>query len=155
MHIITIENKLSTRAFALLWYNKHMKRTALKKKSKSPQRKIEDALWEECKRITREQFGNVCYTCGARGLQGSNWHTGHMWSKASLSAFLKYDLRVLRPQCYNCNVNRGGQGADFYAKMLKIEGKDYMERLEQDRQKTVQAHDFYKKLLEEYKTITL
>lgn len=132
-----------------------MRKTPLKRKSKSPQKKIEDLLWNECKRITREQFGNVCYTCGAKGLQGSNWHTGHLWAKASLGAYLKYDIRVLRPQCYTCNIHRGGAGADFYKKMLKIEGQDYMDRLEQDRQITVKAIDHYKALLEEYKTIQI
>lgn len=130
-----------------------MKRTRLKRKSKSPQRKIEDLLWEECKRITREQFGNTCYTCGARGLQGSNWHTGHLYPKASVGAYLKYDLRILRPQCYNCNINLGGNGAVYYQKMLKIEGQDYLDRLEQDKQITVKAIDHYTALLEEYKTI--
>lgn len=63
-----------------------MKRTALKRKSKSPQRKLEDELWAECKRITREQYGNNCYTCPAKDLIGRNLHTGHLWPKGSLHA---------------------------------------------------------------------
>lgn len=125
----------------------------MKKESKQPISKIQRLLWLECKRIVREQFEHTCYTCGARNLQGSNLQTGHLWAKASLGAYLKYDLRVLRPQCLVCNIHRGGMGADFYKKMLKIEGKDYMERLENDRQKTVKAYDYYSALLEEYKTI--
>jgi hypothetical protein len=116
-----------------------MKKTPLKRKSKSPQKKIEDALWNECKRIIREQFGNVCYTCGAKGLQGSNWHTGHLYAKASLGAYLKYDLRVLRPQCYHCNINLGGMGAEFYKKMLRIEGEEYMGSVDEDQKITVTA----------------
>lgn len=132
-----------------------MKRTPLKKKSKQPISLIQRKLWEECRRIVREQFGNTCYTCGARNLSGSNWHTGHLWAKASLGAYLKYDLRVLRPQCYKCNIHHGGMGADFYTKMEKIEGKDYMQRLELDRNISVKAYDHYVSLLEEYKTIRL
>lgn len=130
-----------------------MKRSSLKKTSKQPISLLQRKIWAECKRITREQFGNSCYTCPAKNLQGSNWHTGHLFSKASLGAFLKYDLRVLRPQCYNCNINRGGAGADFYKNMMKIEGKSYMDRLEKDRQVSVKAYDFYLNLLEEYKRI--
>jgi hypothetical protein len=130
-----------------------VKRTKLKKESKQPISKLQKELWAECKRIVREQFENTCYTCGAKNLQGSNWQTGHMWAKASLGAYLKYDLRVLRPQCMVCNLHRGGMGADFYKKMLKIEGKEYMEKLEQDRNITVKAYDHYLALLKEYKTI--
>ena len=132
---------------------KPLKRTALKKKSKAKISTTQNKLWELCKQIIRKKYGNTCYTCHAGTLSGSNWHTGHMWSKASLGAFLKYDLRVLRPQCYNCNINRGGMGADFYAKMLKEIGQEAMERLEKDRQVTVNAYDHYIKLIAEYTEI--
>lgn len=95
--------------------------------------KLAVKLWELCKQIIRLKYGNVCYTCGRTGLEGSNWHTGHLWAKGSLGHLLKYDLRILRPQCYNCNINYGGQGAVFYAKMLKTEGKIYMNQLEKER----------------------
>ena len=131
-----------------------MKKTPLRKQSKQKISTLQRKLWDECKRIIREQYGNVCYTCGATGLVGSNWHTGHLYPKASLGAFLKYDLRLLRPQCYNCNINLGGNGAEFYKKMLRIEGKPYMTALENDKRISVMAYDHYVKLLEEYKTIT-
>lgn len=132
---------------------KPLKRTPLKKVSKQSISLLQRKLWEECKRIVREQFGNVCYTCGAKGLQGSNWHTGHLYPKASVGAYLKYDLRILRPQCYNCNINLGGNGAVYYEKMVKIEGQDYLDRINKDKQISVKAYDHYQKLLEEYKTI--
>lgn len=115
--------------------------------------KLQEKLWVECKRIIRARYPNVCYTCGSTGLQGSNWHTGHMWAKGSLGAYLKYDLRILRPQCADCNIWKGGQGADFYAKMLREKGKKYMEQLQRDRQVEVRAYEHYEKLLEEYKQI--
>lgn len=114
---------------------------------------IEKKLWDHCKRIIRKRYGNVCYTCGRSGLESSNWHTGHLFPKATLSAFLKYDLRVLRPQCYNCNINYGGHGAVFYTNMLKREGKVYMNQLEFDRNITVKASDHYKQLLAQYEKI--
>lgn len=27
---------------------------------------------------------------------------------------MAYDLRILRPQCYSCNLNHGGMGAVFW-----------------------------------------
>jgi hypothetical protein len=127
-----------------------MKKTKLKKVSKQKISTIQNKIWEHCKRITRKAYGNTCYTCGRTGLIGSDWQTGHMWSKASVGAFLKYDTRILRPQCYNCNINQGGRGADFYVKMLKEVGQNAMQKLEADRQVTVKAMDHYLKILDEY-----
>lgn len=118
-----------------------------------PISRLQRKIWELTKNICRKKYGNSCYTCGTMGLSGSNWHTGHLWAKASLGAYLKYDLRVLRPQCYRCNIHFGGNGAVYYAKMLKEIGPEKMELLEQDRQKIVKAYDHYEKLLEEYKKL--
>lgn len=131
-----------------------MKRTPLKKKSTQSIRKIQDTLWQECRRIVAEQFGTDCYTCSAKNLKGSNRQLGHVpWPKATLGAFLKYDIRVLRYQCFRCNIHLGGQGAIAYARMLKEEGKAYMKKLEHDRTITVKSTDWYTKLLAEYLTI--
>jgi endonuclease I len=127
----------------------------MKKNSTQKISVIQRKIWEHCKRLTRQNYGHTCYTCGSTGLTGSNWHTGHLWAKASLGAYLKYDLRVLRPQCYNCNINRGGMGADFYKKMLNEIGQEKMEQLEKDRQVEVRAYDFYVKLLEKYEKMAI
>lgn len=129
-----------------------MKKTPLRAKSKLSISKIQRQIWEEVKRIVRRDYPHVCYTCG-KSCEGSNLHTGHMWAKASLGAYLKYDLRLLRPQCYFCNINCGGQGAIFYKKMLDEKGKKYMEQLERDKQVTVKAIDHYITILEEYKSL--
>lgn len=125
----------------------------MKKQSKQKISVIQRNLWKHCKRIVRKTYGNKCYTCDQTGLVGSNWHTGHLFAKASIGAFLKYDLRVLRPQCMNCNINLGGNGANFYRRMLVIEGEEYMNQLERDKQKTVKAYDHYQRILSEYEKI--
>jgi hypothetical protein len=130
-----------------------MKRTPLRKKGKQKISVVQRKLWELCKQIIRKKYGNTCYTCGALGLSGSNWHTGHLWAKASLGAYLKYDLGVLRPQCYHCNINLGGRGADFYTRMLSEIGEEKMAQLQKDRQVTVNAMDWYLKLIKEYTEI--
>lgn len=76
-----------------------------------------------------------------------------MIAKASLGAYLKYDLRLLRPQCYHCNMNLGGNGAIFIENMRKIEGDEYVDKILQDRNVTVKALDHYIEILEEYKEI--
>lgn len=127
-----------------------MKRSPLRKKSKASISKLQRKLWELCKTIIRQKYANICYTCGKTGLEGSNWHTGHLFPKASLGAFLKYDLRVLRPQCYNCNINLGGNGARFFEIIREVEGDEYMQKLLEDRQKTVKAYDHYVQTIAEY-----
>ena len=136
-----------------------MKKTKLSKISKQPISKIQRLIWVEVKRIIRARYIRkgctntwTCYTCG-RTVRGSNCQTGHMLAKASLGAFLKYDLRLLRIQCYHCNINLGGMGAVFIEKMRKIEGDEYVDQILRDRNKTVKAYDFYVDLLEKYKKI--
>lgn len=76
-----------------------------------------------------------------------------MIAKASLGAYLKYDLRLLRPQCLVCNCYRGGMGAEFIENMRRIEGDEYVDQILKDRNVTVKAYDHYLKLLEEYKKL--
>lgn len=125
----------------------------MRKKSKQKISTIQNKIWAECKRIIRKRYGSECYTCGKKELSGSNWQTGHMIPKSTLGAYLKYDLRLLRPQCYSCNINYGGQGALFIERMRKIEGNKYVDQILTDRQITVKAYDFYLELLEQYKKI--
>lgn len=119
--------------------------------------KLQKELWQECRRIANDIYvdhnGCVdCYTCDAKDLQGSNKQLGHVpWPKSVLSAYLKYDMRCLRWQCYHCNINCGGMGAEAYKRMLKEEGKAFMNKLEKDRQISVKAYDHYEQLLTKYK----
>lgn len=127
----------------------------MKKKSKIPISKIQRQIWEECRRIKNigKSSGVCCYTCGAKDLKGSNKQLGHMWSKATLGANLKYELDILEWQCARCNIWGGGMGADFYKRKLKELGKERIYELEQMRNKSVKAYDFYVELLEKYKLI--
>lgn len=124
----------------------------MRKQSKQKISVIQRKIWEHCRRI-KDKPKVDCYTCGAKELQGSNKQLGHMWSKATLSAYLKYDLRVLEWQCMRCNIHGGGMGADYYKRKLKEIGEKQMADLEKDRQKTVKAYDFYLELLEKYETL--
>jgi hypothetical protein len=130
------------------------RRTPLRKKSKMRISLLQRKVWDECKRIIRKRYGAVCYTCGQKRLEKSNWHTGHLFPKAALSAYLKYDLRLLRPQCYHCNINLGGNGAVFIEKMRLIEGDRYVDSIVHDRRITIgNAYAHYEQLLALYQTV--
>lgn len=125
----------------------------MKKTSKQSISLIQRKIWVHCRRIIRRRYGNSCYTCPASNLLGSNWQTGHLFPKASLGAYLKYDLRVLRPQCFKCNIHYGGMGATFIEKMRMIEGDKYVNQIIKDKQVSLKAFDHYQKILLEYEQI--
>ena len=123
------------------------------KKKKISISKLQKLLWVECKRIIRQKYGNICYSCGKTGLVGSDWHTGHFIPNSSGGAFLRYNLSNLRPQCYHCNVNLGGNGVFYYRELVRREGTEYVEQLIADKNKIVKAYDHYEQLLELYRTL--
>ena len=126
----------------------------MRKQSKQSISKIQRLIWVELRRICAKIYKNDCYTCPAKNLKGSNCQLGHVpWPKSTLSAFLKYDLRLVRWQCMRCNVHMGGMGAEAYKRMLREEGKTFVDNLEKDRQKSVKAMDWYIELLAYYKSI--
>jgi len=137
-----------------------MKKTRLQRKSRSEIRKIQDELWQLCRErcFERDNKDGVidCYTCSAKDIQGCNRQLGHLWAKASLSAVLKYDIRILKFQCYKCNIHYGGQGAIFYDKLRKEIGDEEMDALIKlkNQPPLVNAKDWYLKQIEEYSTKT-
>lgn len=107
-------------------------------KKKTPAQ-LKKKLWELVKQACRKKYGNVCYTCDKRGLEGSNWHTGHFIASSVCGATLRYDLRNLRPQCYYCNIHASGNGAEFYRRLVLNEGQEYVDQLFRDKQKVIKA----------------
>lgn len=105
---------------------KKQKPTQLKKK-----------LWELCKQIIRKQYGNICFTCGKKGLEGSSWQTGHFIPSSVGGGSLRYNLDNLRPQCYNCNINAGGNGAIYYRTMVETKGQDFVDKLFKLKNETI------------------
>lgn len=122
----------------------------IKKKQRS-MKAIKSELWSLCKQIIRQRYGNTCYTCSADRLKGSNWHTGHFIPSSTCGAFLRYDLRNLRPQCYNCNINAGGNGAIFSKRMHEREGAYYVQAIIDDIERVTDARLRYEAQIEEYR----
>lgn len=134
----------------------HMKKNKRKIKIKKRSIKlIQKELWELCKKIIKKKYGNTCYTCGQENLVGVNWHTGHCFPKKSVDAFLKYDLRNLRPQCFYCNMRLGGNGARFIKNMERIEGDEYVRQILADLifMKVKKPYDFYVSQIDNYRNI--
>lgn len=92
-----------------------------KRKKKTRRQKANDKVWELCKQIIRQRYPNICYTCGAQGLEAQNWQTGHGKPKGSLPVRYEYDLRNLKPQCMLCNLHNGGVSDIFINKLQKEE----------------------------------
>lgn len=100
--------------------------------AKTVRAKLEKEVWDLCRHLTRTKYEDVCYTCGRDNLVGSNWHTGHLIPKHILPIHLKYDLRVLRPQCYACNIHLGGNGAVYLWRWIEECGFNAASQLFED-----------------------
>jgi len=125
-----------------------------KRRKKGESTIVQEKLWKLCKEYIRKKYGNTCYTCGAEGLVGSNWQTGHYIPKGFLPPYLKYDPRVLRPQCMRCNMHLGGMGAMYHinivAEMGHIHVRDIhydMEVHNKDKMKPKEALTHYKNMV--------
>lgn len=132
---------------------KPIKRTALKRgepkkrKVKTSEQKLREALWELCKQIIRLKYGNTCYTCDKKDLEGSNWQTGHFIPSSVCGVLLRFDLRNLRPQCFRCNISLVGNGSEFYRRMVAECGQLYVDQLFIDKKKTTKGDRFFYQIL--------
>jgi len=133
---ISIKNKLKATK------SKSAKKTPKKGKIKSL-KPLKTKLWELCKQITRLKHKNVCYTCGKTGLEGSSWQTGHFIPSSVGGAYLRYELRNLRPQCYYCNINLGGNGSAFYKNLVEREGQEYVNQIFKDKNIIIKADQWW------------
>lgn len=129
------------------------RRMRLRKQSSNVLSVIERAIWGLCKALVRILHPNTCYTCGRPGLKGRNWQTGHMWKKSSLGAFMKYDLRILRPQCYYCNILLDGNEKVFERKMRAEIGEEKWAELLKDKKTSVQSHSHYLEVYRKYQEL--
>lgn len=116
--------------------------------------KLKKELWVLCRNIIRKRDGDVCFICGQRNLRGSNWHTGHFIPSKSCGGYLRYDLRNLFSSCYNCNINLGGNGAMFYARIVQEYGQDFVDGIFRDREREVKLDiAFFEAKIVEYEGV--
>lgn len=132
-----------------------MKKTKTPKKKKQPSKKqLRKKLWELCKQIVRKRDGNSCFICRRGGLEGAGWHTGHLIPSSTCGLYLRYDLRNLSSNCYNCNINLGGNGALYLRRVEEVYGKDFVDQIIKDKQ--IISNDgklFYERRIRDYQEI--
>ena len=131
-----------------------MRKTPLKRKSKSETRKTQDKLWQECRRIIKAKYilkdGTYkCFTCD-KPIEGSNCQLGHFIPNSTGGALLRYNLDNLRLQCYYENINLGGNGSEFYRRMVIENGQEFVDNLFKLKHQTTKADTHYLTLLEQY-----
>lgn len=129
----------------------------LKPPKKLSPHQVVGKLWQECKRLVRARYMTIqghwyCFTCGRLIDEPAKAQTGHFVPSGACGAFLRYDLRNLRIQCYHCNINLGGNGAIFYKKMVEENGQDYVDQIFKDRNIIVKSTDHNLELLEKYQS---
>lgn len=127
----------------------------MKKKTVTQLKKL---LWDECKRLVRAKYatpyGFNCYTCDRLLDEPFKAHTGHFIASATCGAFLRYDLRNLRVQCYFCNINLGGNGSEFYRRLVQEIGQEHVDQIFRDKHISVKADShWYTEMIEKYKKL--
>lgn len=130
-----------------------MRKTPIRRKSKSSLAKTKLKLWELCKQIVRKKYGYNCYTCSSHT---ESPHTGHFISSSVCSTELRYSLDNLRPQCYRCNIHLSGNWIAYEDRLAKENSKEWVDELKKKNQQTKGLkYDeiWYQKKIEEYQKI--
>ena len=69
-------------------------------------------------------------------MEGSALHTGHYFRKRYLPLQMKYDLRLLRPQCSYCNLRLHGNLEWYTIGLLREHPASYLLGIAEDIKKT-------------------
>lgn len=98
--------------------------------AKSKLKKLKDKCWKLCSQYTRLKYAKndkvQCYTCGivkpVKKMQAGHGISGRTNS-------ILFEDKVLRPQCYGCNVGRGGNYEVFVLKLIQEYGEEGYKKL--------------------------
>lgn len=130
----------------------------LSKKSKqhkktNPLPKLKKQLWELCRQITAERYPDICFTCD-RPVSGSNRQLGHGIPSSVGGVLLRYHLDNLRWQCYYDNINLGGNGGEFYRRLVDEIGQERVNNIYALKNETIKADKpWYEHKIDEYTTL--
>jgi 6-pyruvoyl-tetrahydropterin synthase len=103
----------------------------MKKRKRSA---IKKSLWGFISKVIRMEFADdngyvKCATCNTvkhyKELQA-----GHFIPQAQGDA-IRYVEENIHPQCYRCNINLGGNGAEYYPYMIDMYGVEFVDELRQ------------------------
>jgi len=93
---------------------------------------VKKRLWGLVSKFVRMDASDVngfckCVTCHTVK-HYKEMQAGHFIPQAQGNA-VKWDLRNIHPQCYRCNINLGGNGAEYYPYMVDQYGIDTVDEL--------------------------
>lgn len=116
---------------------------------------LENKLWGLCKQIVRKTYPHVCVSCG-KHTEGKDLHTGHYFRKKFIPIEMKYDLRLLFPQCSYCNRRKHGNLEWYTVWLLENYGQEHILGIARDiraitTKKTVpETREFLLNKIQEY-----
>jgi hypothetical protein len=90
--------------------------------------KLKRKLWALLTAYVKDRDGNTCVSCGKGGLSGKGWHGGHLFP-AGKHNIIRYDPKNVHSQCFNCNIDLGGNGAAYAVWHMDKYGMDEFKRL--------------------------
>src|SRR3990167_1249047 len=109
-----------------------MRKSKIAKFSKRQIPKLKRKLWSLLSKYIRVRDKGICFTCERRA-EGSGYHAGHCIPKSICGKVLEFNYKNLAGQCYHCNINCGGNGAIFAAKLQEKFGRDIISLLNETR----------------------
>ena len=109
-------------------------------------------FWTVFSLYVRKRDKFKCFTCDNRG-DGKGMHAGHFIPRASGGLSLYFDERNVNAQCYRCNINLGGNGAEYYKRMVEHYGQEVVDEIFVLRDTGYRKYtiESYQGLIEEYK----
>lgn len=104
------------------------------KPKKTTVTQLKKKLWELCKQITRKNCVQpdgtwICYTSKKVLVFPKDAHTGHFIPSSLCSVELRYDLKNLRVQSYDQNINKNGNPLQFERNLIVDYGQAYVDEL--------------------------
>lgn len=126
-----------------------MKRTPLRKKSKTSISVLKRKLWKVFADYIKKRDGYKCFTCDAK-VEKHNCHAGHFIPKSVGGIVLYFHPDNVHAQCMRCNIWLGGHQWE-YGQRLGKEKVDHLYSLKGIIQKWDTAR--YEWEIDHYKTL--
>lgn len=104
-------------------------------------------LWKVFSQYIRNRDKGICFTCG-RVAEGSGYHAGHFVPKSVGGLALYFHEDNVHGQCYNCNINLGGNQFIYGKKLGKKADELYKLKLSTEKwsiQDYKDKIDYYKR----------
>jgi len=112
-------------------------------------------LWklfsEYVRRSNADWNGNVaCYTCGLTR-HWKKMQAGHCIPRADCGIELYFDEMNVKPQCFRCNIDLGGNGAEFRRRLVMEYGEKEVEYMWKKKQTGIKwSKEYYIQKIKKY-----